>query len=164
MLDRRSLGSWIAGACRYPITFSFKKKIKCNSRGCFNQDSGILPWVSGTMQLSVPPSHCDGIVVSLATWVVTSKMREKGVRKNPGCSLMEAEDGIIHELFASDITHPKSKEIKEALEDLLQTSFGLLTTTAGIPIRNVKNLRVCEDFHTVMCGASLIIRREIVEG
>ncbi|KAF9612349.1 hypothetical protein IFM89_039067 [Coptis chinensis] len=77
---------------------------------------------------------------------------------------MEAKDGIIHELFAGDITHPKSKEIKEALEDLLQASFGLFTTTAGIPIRIVKNLRVCEDFHTVMCGASLIIRREIVEG
>ncbi|KAF9593887.1 hypothetical protein IFM89_025821 [Coptis chinensis] len=91
-------------------------------------------------------------------------IREKGVRKNPGCSLMEAEDGIIHELFAGDITHPKSKEIKEALDDLLQTSFGLFTTTAGIPIRIVKNLRVCEDFHTAMCGASLIMRREIVEG
>ncbi|KAF9590540.1 hypothetical protein IFM89_035858 [Coptis chinensis] len=89
-------------------------------------------------------------------------IREKGLRKNPGCSLMEAKDGIIHELFAGDITHPKSKEIKEALEELLQTSFGLLTTTAGTPIRIVKNLRMCEDFHTVMCGASLIMRREIV--
>ncbi|KAF9590020.1 hypothetical protein IFM89_030170 [Coptis chinensis] len=65
---------------------------------------------------------------------------EKGLRKNPGCSLMEAE------------------------EELLQTSFGLLTTTAGTLIRIVKNLRVCEDFHTVMCGVSLIMRREIVEG
>ncbi|KAF9607945.1 hypothetical protein IFM89_003865 [Coptis chinensis] len=55
-------------------------------------------------------------------------IREKGLRKNPGCSLMEAE------------------------EELLQTSFGLLTMTAGTPIRIVKNLRVCEDFHTVMCG------------
>ncbi|KAF9605578.1 hypothetical protein IFM89_017921 [Coptis chinensis] len=89
-------------------------------------------------------------------------IREKGVRKNPGCSLMEAEDGILHELFSGDITHPKSKEIKEALEDLLHISFGLFTTTVGIPIRIVKKLRVCEDFHTVMCGASL--RREIVEG
>ncbi|KAF9623623.1 hypothetical protein IFM89_003550 [Coptis chinensis] len=53
---------------------------------------------------------------------------------------MEAEDGIIHELFAGDITHPKSKEIKEALEDLLQTSFGLCSTTVGIPIRIVKKL------------------------
>ncbi|KAF9599899.1 hypothetical protein IFM89_001845 [Coptis chinensis] len=91
-------------------------------------------------------------------------IREKGLRKSAGCSLMEAEDGIIHELFAGDVTHPKSKEIKEVLEELLQTSVGLLTTTAGTPIRIVKNLRVCEDFHTVMCGASLIMRREIVEG
>ncbi|KAF9613268.1 hypothetical protein IFM89_006767 [Coptis chinensis] len=55
-------------------------------------------------------------------------IREKGVRKNPGCSLMEVKDGIIHELFAGDITHPKSKEMKEALDDLLQTSFGLFST------------------------------------
>ncbi|KAF9586779.1 hypothetical protein IFM89_039997 [Coptis chinensis] len=91
-------------------------------------------------------------------------IREKGLKKNPGYSLMEAKDGIIHELFAGDITHPKSKEIKEALEELLQTSFGLLTLFLWNPIRIVKNLRVCEDFHTVMCGASLIMRREIVEG
>ncbi|KAF9598474.1 hypothetical protein IFM89_027908 [Coptis chinensis] len=87
---------------------------------------------------------------------------EKGEKRNGRSGLMEAEDGILHELFAGDITHPKSKEIKEALDDLLHISFGLFTTTAGIPIRIVKKLRVCEDFHTVMCGASL--RREIVEG
>ncbi|KAF9587526.1 hypothetical protein IFM89_003631 [Coptis chinensis] len=40
--------------------------------------------------------------------------------------------------------------------------FGLLTMTARTPIGIVKNFRVCEDFHTVMCGASLIMRREIV--
>ncbi|KAF9590711.1 hypothetical protein IFM89_036835 [Coptis chinensis] len=61
-------------------------------------------------------------------------IREKGLRKNPRCNLMEAEDGIIHKLFAGDITHPKSKEIKEALEELLQTSFGLLTMIFGTPL------------------------------
>ncbi|KAF9625876.1 hypothetical protein IFM89_027653 [Coptis chinensis] len=111
--------------------------------------------LAATMPIEACVEHSLVLVGSMEILI-----REKGVRKNPGYSLMEAED----ELFVGDITHPKSKEIKEALEDLLQTSFGLFTTTAGIPIRIVKKLRVCEDFHTVMCGASLIMRREIVEG
>ncbi|KAF9593478.1 hypothetical protein IFM89_023295 [Coptis chinensis] len=115
--------------------------------------------LAATMPIEVCVEHSLVLVGTMEILI-----REKGVRKNPGCSLMEAEDGIIHELFAGDIIHPKSKEIKDALEDLLHISFGLFTTTAGIPIRIVKKLRVCEDFHTVMCGASLIMRREIVEG
>ncbi|KAF9609377.1 hypothetical protein IFM89_015674 [Coptis chinensis] len=62
--------------------------------------------------------HCLVLVGSIEILI-----REKGVRKKLGCSLMEAKDGIIHDLFAGDITHPKSKEFKEALDDLLQTSF-----------------------------------------
>ncbi|KAF5182360.1 Pentatricopeptide repeat-containing protein [Thalictrum thalictroides] len=124
-------------------------------------------------------------------------VRGKGMKKNPGCSWVEAKDGNIHEFYAGEMTHPKSKEIKKALEKLLDTlkregykpnlssivydisdgekeqvlkthseklalSFGLLTTTAGSPIKIVKNLRVCEDCHLVMCGASRITKREIV--
>ncbi|KAF9594971.1 hypothetical protein IFM89_035541 [Coptis chinensis] len=113
--------------------------------------------LAATMPIETCGEHSLVLVGSMEILI-----REKGLRKNPGCNLMEAEDEIIHELFAGDITYPKSKEIKEALEELLQTSFGLLTTTAGTPIRIVKNLRVCEDCRTVMCGASLIMRREIV--
>ncbi|KAL5697871.1 hypothetical protein ACHQM5_028976 [Ranunculus cassubicifolius] len=128
---------------------------------------------------------------------VRKLMREKGLKKNPGCSWMEAKDGIIHEFFAGDVTHPKTREIKETLDELLKIlkqkgytpnlrsivydvsdnekehllknhseklalSFGLLTTPPGSPIRIVKNLRVCEDCHMVMCGASQIMKREIV--
>ncbi|CBI17453.3 unnamed protein product, partial [Vitis vinifera] len=105
--------------------------------------------------------------------------------------------GPTSNFFAGDMSHPKSREIKQALEDLLDRlkylgyqpnlssvaydisdeekkrllmshseklalAFGLLTTNAGCTIRIVKNLRICEDCHSVMCGASQITGREIV--
>nr|CAN84077.1 hypothetical protein VITISV_032319 [Vitis vinifera] len=141
------------------------------------------------------------IYASAGRWDDVSKvrklMRAKGLKKNPGCSWVEGKKGIIHEFFAGDMSHPKSREIKQALEDLLDRlkylgyqpnlssvaydiideekkrllmshseklalAFGLLTTNAGCTIRIVKNLRICEDCHSVMCGASQITGREIV--
>ncbi|KAJ8641126.1 hypothetical protein MRB53_017820 [Persea americana] len=124
-------------------------------------------------------------------------MRGKGLKKNPGCSWVESKDGIVHEFFAGDISHPKFHKIKEVLEELLKClkraghlpklncvvydvsdeekewllkahseklalAFGLLTTGPGSVIRIVKNLRICEDCHSVMRGASLVANREIV--
>ncbi|KAM7520153.1 hypothetical protein LguiB_019115 [Lonicera macranthoides] len=124
-------------------------------------------------------------------------MRNKGLKKSPACSLVEGKKGVIHEFFAGDMTHPKSIEIKQELEDLvdrlkfqgyrpnlssvpydisdeekkrilmthsekLALAYGLLTSNAGSAIRIVKNLRICEDCHLVMCGASKITGREIV--
>ncbi|KAG5535856.1 hypothetical protein RHGRI_023579 [Rhododendron griersonianum] len=128
---------------------------------------------------------------------VRKLMREKGLKKNPGSSWVEGKKGEIHEFFAGDVTHVKSREIRQALEDLvnklqlhgykpnlscvpydvsdedkkrilmthsekLALAFGLLSTSAGCTIRIVKNLRICEDCHSVMCGASQIAGREIV--
>ncbi|KAA8547430.1 hypothetical protein F0562_003706 [Nyssa sinensis] len=50
---------------------------------------------------------------------VRKLMRTKGLKKNPGCSWVEGKKGVIHEFFAGDMTHPKTSEIKQALEDLL---------------------------------------------
>ncbi|KAG6695783.1 hypothetical protein I3842_09G114900 [Carya illinoinensis] len=46
-------------------------------------------------------------------------MRKKGLKKNPGCSWVEAKKGVIHEFYAGDTSHPKSIEIKQTLDDLL---------------------------------------------
>ncbi|KAK6945512.1 E+ motif [Dillenia turbinata] len=124
-------------------------------------------------------------------------MRKKGFKKNPACSMVEGQKGVIHEFFAGDMNHPKSVEIKKALEDLLARlkhqgykpnlssvpynisddqkkqllmahseklalAFGLISSCAGCVIRIVKNLRICEDCHVVMCGASEITGREII--
>lgn len=128
---------------------------------------------------------------------VRKLMREKGLKKNPGSSWVEGKKGEIHEFFAGDVTHVKSREIRWTLEDLvnklqlhgykpnlscvpydvsdedkmrilmthsekLALAFGLLSTSGGCSIRIVKNLRICEDCHLFMCGASKIAGREIV--
>ncbi|KAF3777871.1 Pentatricopeptide repeat-containing protein [Nymphaea thermarum] len=48
-----------------------------------------------------------------------TEMKKRGIKKIPGCSLIEV-DGVIHEFFAEDITHPQSKEIYVAVEDMMQ--------------------------------------------
>ncbi|KAK9100588.1 hypothetical protein Scep_024018 [Stephania cephalantha] len=127
---------------------------------------------------------------------VRNLIRSRGLKKNPGCSWVEAKDGVVHEFFAGDMRHPKSKEIKDALDELLKKlkvdgykpilssvvydmsdiekerrlkshseklalAFSLLTTSSDSPIMIMKNLRICEDCHIVMCGASRVMKREI---
>ncbi|XP_010248664.1 PREDICTED: pentatricopeptide repeat-containing protein At1g08070, chloroplastic-like [Nelumbo nucifera] len=49
---------------------------------------------------------------------VRGQMKEKGIKKTPGCSLIEL-DGMIHEFFAEDSAHPHSKEIYSAIEGIM---------------------------------------------
>ncbi|XP_028759632.1 pentatricopeptide repeat-containing protein At5g44230 [Neltuma alba] len=128
---------------------------------------------------------------------VRKLMRGKKLKKNPGCSWVEAKKGIIQEFFAGDATHPQTREIRKALEDLVERlkatgyqpnlgsvpydvsdeekkrilmthseklalAYGLLNTDAGSTIKIMKNLRICEDCHVVMCGASKITERKII--
>ncbi|XP_058068005.1 pentatricopeptide repeat-containing protein At5g44230 [Magnolia sinica] len=141
------------------------------------------------------------IYASAGMWDDVSRvrklMREKGLKKNPGCSWVESKDGVVHEFFAGDSSHPKVNDIKVVLEELLERlkqagytpklrsvvydvsneekerllknhseklalAFGLLTTSPGSVVRIVKNLRMCEDCHSVMRSASLVEKREIV--
>ncbi|XP_008804906.3 pentatricopeptide repeat-containing protein At5g44230 [Phoenix dactylifera] len=64
------------------------------------------------------------IYASAGMWEEVSKvrklMRGRGLRKNPAASWVEAKDGLVHEFFAGDGLHPRSREIKEALEELLR--------------------------------------------
>ena len=141
------------------------------------------------------------IYASCGRWndvsTVRKLMRTRGLRKNPAFSWIESEKGMVHEFFSGDMTHPRSGEIKQALEDLLDRleakgyqphlssvsydvndedkrrilmthseklalAFGLISTIPGSKIRIVKNLRICEDCHSVICGASQITGREII--
>uniref|UniRef100_A0A0E0MS34 DYW domain-containing protein n=1 Tax=Oryza rufipogon TaxID=4529 RepID=A0A0E0MS34_ORYRU len=43
---------------------------------------------------------------------------EKGIKKEPGCSMIEM-NGIIHEFVAADRSHPMNKEIYSKLENVL---------------------------------------------
>ncbi|KAL3844721.1 hypothetical protein ACJIZ3_002124 [Penstemon smallii] len=128
---------------------------------------------------------------------VRKLIKKKGLKKNPAFSWVEGEKGVIHEFYAGDMTHPRFREIKEMLQDLinrlqmdgyepnlssvlydvseeekrrilmnhsekLALAYGLLVTEDGCAIRIVKNLRICEDCHLFMCGASKISGREII--
>ncbi|XP_062095999.1 pentatricopeptide repeat-containing protein At2g22410, mitochondrial-like [Humulus lupulus] len=52
---------------------------------------------------------------------VRSKMREMGVKKSPGRSLIEIE-GEFHEFLAGDDSHPRSKEIYKIINNILLLS------------------------------------------
>ncbi|KAG0473516.1 hypothetical protein HPP92_014896 [Vanilla planifolia] len=68
-------------------------------------------------------------------------MRGRGLRKNPACSWIESSDGVVHEFFAGDDLHPRSKEINETLEDLLWR----LRTVGYVPVLN----SIVYDMHDV---------------
>nr|KYP43835.1 Putative pentatricopeptide repeat-containing protein At3g15930 family [Cajanus cajan] len=50
---------------------------------------------------------------------VRKMMMEKGIKKTPGCSLMEL-NGNVYEFVAGDQSHPQSKEIYAKLENMMQ--------------------------------------------
>eukprot|EP01018_Ginkgo_biloba_P013032 Gb_17734 [translate_table: standard] len=64
------------------------------------------------------------------------------------------------------VLHDLEEKQKEHLlnyhSEKLAIAFGLISTAPGIPIRVVKNLRVCGDCHTATKFISAIVRREIV--
>ncbi|KAK9191520.1 hypothetical protein WN943_020133 [Citrus x changshan-huyou] len=123
-------------------------------------------------------------------------MREKGVRKDPGCSWIKYKSRV-HIFSADDWSSPYSDQIYAELEKLnrkmikegyvpdmssvlhdvelsekikmlnhhsekLAIAFGLLFIPPGLPIRVVKNLRVCSDCHNATKYISKITQREIL--
>lgn len=75
------------------------------------------------------------IYASVCRWEdalqVRGRMKEKGIKKTPGCSLIEL-DGVIHEFFAEDNVHSESEEIYNAIEDMMKQikSAGYVPNTA----------------------------------
>ncbi|XP_031247418.1 putative pentatricopeptide repeat-containing protein At5g40405 [Pistacia vera] len=123
-------------------------------------------------------------------------MKAKGLRKLPGCSVIEV-DGEVHEFFAGDESHPRYGEIEVMLEEIsrrlkmagyvanmnpvlfdieeeekehalfkhserIAIAFGLISVKEGVPIRIVKNLRVCWDCHDWTMTISKLFNREII--
>ncbi|KAA0057818.1 pentatricopeptide repeat-containing protein [Cucumis melo var. makuwa] len=50
---------------------------------------------------------------------VRSLIKEKEIKKTPGCSLIEL-DGVVHEFFSEDGEHKHSKEIHDALDKMMK--------------------------------------------
>ncbi|PRQ26235.1 putative tetratricopeptide-like helical domain-containing protein [Rosa chinensis] len=90
-----------------------------------------LAKLSAEKLLDLDPED-SGIYVSLANlcaikqrWVdvrnVRSLMKERGVQKNPGHSLIEVQ-GQFHEFFAADKSHPQSEEVYRVLNEMYMFS------------------------------------------
>ncbi|KAK7345325.1 hypothetical protein VNO77_15927 [Canavalia gladiata] len=113
-------------------------------------------------------------------------MRERKLRKDPGCSYVEYK-GKVHLFYSGDLNHPQSKEIYRMLDELenlvdihqpdeiyqgrigtgvhsekLAIAFGLLNTRSGTEITVMKNLRVCVDCHLFIKLVSKIVNRQFI--
>ncbi|CAH1430976.1 unnamed protein product [Lactuca virosa] len=110
-------------------------------------------------------------------------MKEKGIRKNPGCSWIEV-DNRVHVFTVDDTNHPRINDVYKKLEEIIKKvedvgmyssnkakayhseklamAFGLMSLPAWMPIHIMKNLRICDDCHSVMKLVSLVTSRELV--
>ncbi|MED6139304.1 hypothetical protein PIB30_082541 [Stylosanthes scabra] len=81
---------------------------------------------------------------------VRKKMKEMGVRKEPGCSWVEHGDEV-HNFLAGDSSHPQSKELHEYLETLSERmrKEGYVPDTSCV-LHNVDE----EEKETMLCGHS----------
>ncbi|VAI91303.1 unnamed protein product [Triticum turgidum subsp. durum] len=61
-------------------------------------------------------------LASAGKWDEVSKvrklMRSRGLKKDPAVSSFEGGDGLVHQFFAGDNSHPRTNEIKKALLEL----------------------------------------------
>ncbi|CDP02643.1 unnamed protein product [Coffea canephora] len=142
---------------------------------------------------AVPYVMLAHMYASAGRWEEVAKarklMRDKQLKKKPGCSWIEL-DKRIHVFLADDSSHPMINEIYDFWEEMskkmrqagywptvrwkgeetarqgyhsekLAVGFALLTTKEGDPILVVKNLRICEDCHNAIKVISAITGREI---
>lgn len=108
------------------------------------------------------------------------KLHELGIRKKPGCSVIE-QDGIMHEFTSADFSNPRSAKIYSLLDEMkgrfgklglqetsahhserLAVAFSLISNSEGTPIRVVNNLRICGDCHSAMKLICKAYDKEIV--
>ncbi|XP_038683441.1 pentatricopeptide repeat-containing protein At1g08070, chloroplastic-like [Tripterygium wilfordii] len=75
------------------------------------------------------------VYASVGKWAdatrVRNEMKAKGIKKTPGCSLIEL-DGEIFEIFSEHRVHPQSKEIYNATEKMMTSikTAGYIPNTA----------------------------------
>ncbi|GJV51429.1 pentatricopeptide repeat-containing protein [Tanacetum coccineum] len=114
---------------------------------------------------------------------VRKLMKDKGIRKNPGCSWM-GQDNRVHVFTVDDTNHPRIKDVYDNLQDIIRKieetgmyavkngamyhseklalAFGLMSLPAWMPVNIMKNLRICDDCHMFMKMASRVTSRELI--
>lgn len=95
--------------------------------------------------LKLDPHHCgahvflSNVYASFGRWAqveqVRSSMNDKGIRKQPGSSVIEL-GGDVHEFTAGDRSHPQSKEIQVMLDEIVRllSLEGHMPSTREIPL------------------------------
>eukprot|EP01018_Ginkgo_biloba_P019534 Gb_23934 [translate_table: standard] len=86
----------------------------------------------------------DAMLATLA-----AQMKEAGYVPNTNSVLLYVEDEVKESMLCSH-------------SEKLAIAFGLINTSPGIPIRVMKNLRVCSDCHNATKFISKIVKREII--
>ncbi|KAJ0480577.1 putative tetratricopeptide-like helical domain superfamily, DYW domain-containing protein [Helianthus annuus] len=104
---------------------------------------------------------------------VRDLMTDRRIKKEPGLSWIEVGNRV-HSFLVGDKSHPQSEKIYEKLDDVLEkikkigyvdgknNNNGLISLPLSAPVRVMKNLRVCQDCHTVMKLISKVESREII--
>ncbi|GER31891.1 pentatricopeptide repeat-containing family protein [Striga asiatica] len=173
----------------------------CRNRG--NMEIG--KWAAESL-LELDPQNPAGHVLLASIYAGKGKwdevaklrknMRDKGVRKEPGCSWIKYKNKV-HVFTADDMSSPFSGRICKELENInlkmmelgyvpdlksvlhdvedsekvkmlshhserLAIAFGLIFVPRGLPIKVVKNLRVCDDCHNATKFMSRVTGREIL--
>ncbi|GJN37321.1 hypothetical protein PR202_gb26259 [Eleusine coracana subsp. coracana] len=79
---------------------------------------------------------------------------EKGIKKEPGCSLIEM-DGVIHEFVAGDRSHPMSKQIYSKLDKVLADlkNAGYVPDVTEVFVQVVEEEKPNVVYWHRMCGA-----------
>ncbi|KAJ0968861.1 hypothetical protein J5N97_021738 [Dioscorea zingiberensis] len=113
-------------------------------------------------------------------------MKERRIRKNPGCSWIEVKDRI-HVFTADDVKHPQINDIQKMLDglikkikgmgyerndtlgtqkghhsEMLTVAFGLMILPEWMPVYVMKNLRICSNCHIAIKLISQVTARELV--
>ncbi|KAI7731264.1 hypothetical protein M8C21_013207 [Ambrosia artemisiifolia] len=91
------------------------------------------------------------------------QMRDNGLKTVPGCSSIEV-DGTLHEFVLGDWSHPESKEIKEALSEILRRveSSGHKPNVTGVlhdVVDEVKEEALCEHSERLAIAYGLLKTR-----
>lgn len=118
---------------------------------------------------------------------VRRSMRQKQIRKSPGCSWIEVNNRV-HVFTVDDTCHPQTKEIYEKLDKLMEkiedtgkyvyklgfsgpkschseklaVAFGLMSLPSWMTVYIMKSLRICRDCHLLMKLISEATSRELV--
>lgn len=185
--DHIMLGALLS-ACKIHGNLELGEKIAKTLLDCDKADSGTYVLLSN-------------VYASSGRWKeaakVRAEMKEGGIQKEPGCSLIEVNNEI-HEFLLGDIRHPQKEEIYKKLKELekrlrltegyspkthvslhdiedrqkqwalsihserLAICYGLISTKPHTTLRVVKNLRVCNDCHSMIKLIAKVSRRKIV--